>query len=152
MKIINLTYGLKGENPKKYSYLVNDNVRNGQVVFPNVKHYESGKIYGTVGVVQNTYSASGKNAKDVITDLESKGKNITGTVAEGKGINQMGSISKTEKNENGLYVGTEKTINNYDTQKNENPYIQERKQQAANQRISEEYQTSDDYVSQFNWE
>lgn len=152
MKIVNITYGLKGENPKKYSYLVNDNIRTGQVIFPSVKHYESGKIFGTVGVVQNAYKESGKNAQDIKEDLEAQGKTLDGTIAEGKGINQMGSISQTKKNEDGLRVGTEKTINNYESQKKDNPYIQERKQTAVRQRVEADYQTADEYASQFEFE
>ena len=153
MKVINITYGLKGEKPKKYSYLVNDNIRNGQVVFPNVKHYQSGKIYGTVGIVQNSYKYGGRKAQGEIAEIEEQGKNLTGTIANKGGYNPMGSISKTEKNEKGLYVGTENTINNYDTQKNENPYIQDKKQEAANKRVSEEseqeYETADSYLARY---
>lgn len=152
MKIINITYGLKGDKPQKYTYLVNDNVRNGQVVFPNVKHYKSGKIYGTVGVVQNTYNPNSKNGRNAVNELEANGKNLTGTAITGKGaINQMGSISRTQKGENGLYVGTETTINNYDTQKKENPYIENRKSTTARDRIDSEYQTADEYISQFEY-
>jgi hypothetical protein len=152
MKIINITYGLKGENTKKYTYLVNDNVRNGQVVFPNVKHHSSGKIYGTVGVVQNSYNPNSKNGRNAVNELEANGKNLTGTAITGKGaINQMGSISKTQKGENGLYVGTETTVNNYDTQKKENPYIENRKATTAKDRVDSEYQTADEYISQFEY-
>lgn len=153
MKIVNITYGLKGEKPRKYSYLVNDNIRNGQVVFPNVKHYQSGKIYGTVGIVQNSYKADGKMGKEMVNEIEAQGKTLTGTIANKGGYNPMGSISNTQKGENGLYVGTENTINNYDAQKKDNPYIQEKKQEAANKRIGEgaeqEYETADDYLARY---
>ncbi len=153
MKIINLTYGLKGENQRKYTYLVNDNVRNGQVVFPNVKHYQSGKIYGTVGIVQNTYNQNSRQGKKAVNDLENEGKTLSGTAITGKGAtNEMGGISQTEKSADGLYVGTDKTINNYDTQKKDNPYIENRKQTTALDRLEGEYQSSDEYLSQFEFE
>lgn len=153
MKIINVTYGLKGDNEKKYTYLVNDNVRNGQVVFPNVKHYKSGKVYGTVGIVQNSFKEGSRSAKQAVNDLENSGKTLTGTAITGKGaINQMGAISKTQKGDNNLYVGTDKTVENYDTQKKDNPYIKNRLQTSANDRLSGEYQSADEYLSQFEFE
>ena len=50
-KFARVTYGLRGDT-EEYIYVVNDNVRAGDVLQPSVKHYVSGKIYGTTGIAQ----------------------------------------------------------------------------------------------------
>lgn len=153
MKIINLSYGLKGGKGKLYTYLVNDNVRRGQVVFPNVKHYISGKVYGTLGIAQQTMNAVGKKAKGQIATLEGEGKSVTGTALTGKGAyNEGRSISKTEKDENGNYIGTQEAIENYDKGKVGQEYIKNRKAEAVKDRVASDYQTSDEYADQFEWD
>lgn len=152
MKIINLSYGLKGGKGKLYTYLVNDNVRRGQVVFPNVKHYKSGKVFGTIGIAQQTMNANGKKARERIAELESEGKNLTGTAITGKGYNEGRSISKTEKDENGNYIGTQETVYNYDNKEVGQKYIAQKKRDTINERNNLEYQSSDDYVEQFEWD
>ena len=52
-KFANITYGTKGDT-EQYTYVVNDSVNVGDIVQPSVKHYKSGKIYGTTGIIQNT--------------------------------------------------------------------------------------------------
>lgn len=161
MKIISVSYGLHG-NTQLYTYLVNDNVRKGQVVFPNVQHYKSGKIYGTVGIAQKTSTYGSRVSKKDIAQYqrEVEHKNptgeILGSVVTGKGArNQGASISKTEKNEDGTYVGTEQTINNYEDNKFSNGYIANRKETARQDRLNtvkQEYQTSDEYLDNFEFD
>lgn len=50
-KFARVTYGLRGDTAE-YIYVVNDNVRAGDVLQPSVKHYKSGRIYGTTGIAQ----------------------------------------------------------------------------------------------------
>lgn len=65
-KIVDVAYGLSNINSKKtYKYIVNDNVKRGSVLTPVVKHYKSGKIYTTMGVVQQS-----KGGKSGMTEQE----------------------------------------------------------------------------------
>lgn len=52
MKFVNVTYGTHGEG-KQYTYVVNDNVKKGDVLQPSVIHYQSQKVFGTTGIAQN---------------------------------------------------------------------------------------------------
>lgn len=72
MKFINLTYGLKGQS-KQYTYLVNDNVKVGQVVFPAFRHLPDGKIAKTVGIVQTTNSVTSKDGINMAKMMNEKG-------------------------------------------------------------------------------
>lgn len=161
MKIISVTYGLHG-NTEEYTYLVNDNVRKGQVIFPNVQHYKSGKIYGTVGIAQKTSTYGSRVSKKDIAKFQQEvahkdpNMEITGSVMTGKGAKNLGaSISKTEKNEEGKYVGTQATIDNYENNTHSNPYIGNRKEAARQDRLKvmkESYQTSDEYLDNFEFD
>lgn len=51
MKFANVTYGTHGDT-KEYTYLVNDNVKAGEVLQPSVIHYKSGKVFATTGIAQ----------------------------------------------------------------------------------------------------
>ena len=70
-KFVQVGYGSKGET-KTYTYLVADSTRVNQTIFPAVKHYGNGKIFGTTGVVKETSKTnkSGLN-RDDITEYQS---------------------------------------------------------------------------------
>ena len=74
MKFANVTYGTHGDSAE-YTYLVNDNVKAGEVLQPSVIHYQSKKVFATTGIVQNfpesvSSSVEGKVVKN------GKGKKI----------------------------------------------------------------------------
>lgn len=52
-KFAQVTYGSHGDT-QSYTYVVNDNIRKGAVVYPNVTHHVSGKEFTTMGIVQDT--------------------------------------------------------------------------------------------------
>ena len=56
-KIVRVGYGSMGQgvgNTDGYLYVVNDNVKAEDIIFPAVKHYKSGRIFGTTGKVLGT--------------------------------------------------------------------------------------------------
>jgi len=162
MKFINLTYGLKGES-KQYTYLVNDNVKVGQVVFPSFRHKPDGKICGTVGIVQTTNSVTSKSGIEMSKMMESKGITpnymvTSGTLKVGNDVmkDENGrfvggsGISKTQVNEENLYVST--TPDNYNPDNARAKSTQEmNKQLMANQQETrkEQYEPYDKYVSRY---
>jgi len=159
MKFINLTYGLKGES-KQYTYLVNDNVKVGQVVFPSFRHKPDGNICGTVGIVQTTNSVTSKSGIEMAKMMESKGITpnymvTSGTLKVGNDVmkDENGrfvggsGISKTQVNEENLYVST--TPDNYNPDNARVKSTQEmNKQLMANQQETRK-ETYDSYVSQY---
>lgn len=150
MKIIKVTYGLKGKDQREYTYLVENNVRPGQVVFPSVKHYESGKIFGTVGIVQKTANEQSREGSKLKSELFDKGvkpaQAITGTDLQSKPKSQRGEgFGETIKGENGLYKGTEKSINQY---KPDSVRAERNKEAAAQARTYTE--SYEDYYKKFN--
>ena len=131
MKFVNITYGLKGQS-KQYTYLVNDNVKVGQVVFPSFRHFPDGKITATVGIVQTTNSVTSKEGINMAKMMTEQGivpnyiatslKKPTELMREnGKFISGTG-ISKTEINEENMYVST--TPENYDNVRESNKVLQ----------------------------
>ena len=128
MKFVNITYGLKGQS-NQYTYLVNDNVKVGQVIFPSFRHYPDGKITSTVGIVQTTNSVSSKEGINMAKMMNEKGivPNYIATTLKkpnelfrddgGKFIGGTG-ISKTELDNTNTYVST--TPDNYDNVKDSN--------------------------------
>lgn len=128
MKFVNITYGLKGES-EQYTYLVNDNVKVGQVIFPSFRHKPDGKITSTVGIVQTTNSVTSKEGINMAKMMNEKGiiPNYIATTLRkpnevfrddnGKFIGGTG-ISKTELDASNRYVST--TPENYDNIKDSN--------------------------------
>ena len=62
IKVVTLTYGAHGKS-KRYAYLTDKELRVGQIVQPSVKHYKSGKIYGTTGIIQTVNSPNSKQGQ-----------------------------------------------------------------------------------------
>lgn len=128
MKFVNITYGLKGES-KQYTYLVNDNVKVGQVLFPSFRHFPDGKITATVGIVQTTNSVTSKDGINMAKMLNEQGivpnyiattLNKPNDLMRDDGGKFMGGtgISKTTLNDQNQYVST--TPDNYDNVKDSN--------------------------------
>ena len=101
-KFANVTYGTKGETAE-YTYVVNDNVRTGDYIHPSVKHYQSGKVFGTTGIIQSTAKETSAKGKQLKQTLESNGvepvkaytgkevgaerdRNASGKFAQGSGL------------------------------------------------------------------
>ena len=132
MKFVNITYGLKGDS-EQYTYLVNDNVKVGQVIFPSFRHLPDGKICGTVGIVQTTNSVTSKEGINMAKMMNEKGivPNYIATSLNkptdlmrddsGKFVSGTG-ISKTSLNENNMYVST--TPDNYDNVKDSRKVVE----------------------------
>lgn len=87
-KFAKVTYGLRG-NTKQYIYVVNDNVRVGDVLQPSVKHYISGKVFGTTGIAQHT---SKRLSGDDTAELQRAGKRVDNiaTIKTGKELGVAG--------------------------------------------------------------
>ena len=131
MKFVNITYGLKGQS-QQYTYLVNDNVKVGQVIFPSFRHYPDGKITSTVGIVQTTNSVTSKEGINMAKMMNEKGivPNYIATTLNkpsdvirdnnGKFVGGTG-ISKTELDSSNKYVST--TPDNYDNIRDSNRVV-----------------------------
>lgn len=59
MKFAQVTYGSQGAT-ETYTYLVNDSVKAGAVVYPVVTHYKSKNDFTTMGIVQETHATHTK--------------------------------------------------------------------------------------------
>lgn len=160
MKFVNITYGLKGDS-EQYTYLVNDNVKVGQVIFPAFKHKPDGKITSTVGIVQTTNKVTSKmgitmaqmmNDKGIVanyiaTNSREMNNKIERDMSSGKFVGGSG-YAKTERNDEGIYVST-----NPENYENKTDNRREQMQQlnadlVRTQEISKP-ESYDDYVSQY---
>lgn len=108
-KFAKVTYGTKGDTAE-YTYVVNDNVRTGDWIQPSVKHYISGKIFGTTGIIQSTQKQldnATKTAigdKDIATAYTQKELGINPERTEKGTFGTQGALGKAIKNEaTGMY-------------------------------------------------
>ena len=164
MKFVNITYGLKGES-KQYTYLVNDNIKVGQVIFPSFRHYPDGKITATVGIVQTTNSVTSKEGLNMSKMMNEKGivPNYIATSLNKTNFQSGTGISKTMINENNMYVST--TPENYDNAKTTSKMIETKEinkdlaseQEGSNKDVNKNVEinarsnkeTYDDYVGKY---
>lgn len=164
MKFVNITYGLKGES-KQYTYLVNDNVKVGQVIFPSFRHYPDGKITATVGIVQTTNSVTSKEGLNMSKMMNEKGivPNYIATSLNKTNFQSGTGISKTMINENNMYVST--TPENYENAKTTSKMIETKEinkelaseQEGSNKDVNKNVEinarsnkeTYDDYVGKY---
>lgn len=65
-KFAQVTYGSHGDT-QTYTYIVNDSVKAGAVVYPTVTHYKSKKDFSTMGIVQETNKMY-KKGKQIVND------------------------------------------------------------------------------------
>lgn len=133
-KFANITYGTKGES-EEYTYVVNDNVRTGDYIQPSVKHYKSGKIFGTTGIVQSATKTTTAKGQKLKQEIEQKTGNNVANAYTGK---ELGV--KAEKDEKGKYKyvgGMGKTVKDESSGKfvakegktfTQNEYIQKTRQ------------------------
>lgn len=157
-KLAEVTYGLGGEG-RKYTYVVNDNVRVGQVLNPSVKHYKSGKIFGTTAIVQNTRKDTPERREEV--------KNINGETVQ---VEQALTAKETgaqaaARSEGGRFAGKQSatggagaiskdpTSGRYAAEDpsnfSRNQYIEQQRQANVASRESTAYQSFDDYSAPF---
>ena len=122
-KLVKVRYGLSNLSKEEYIYMVNDNVKRGSVLMPTVKHAVSGKVYTTMGVVQNSLNPRQKSTEKEFESLKDK-RNSKG---EPVSIVQADKVSKqvvnalTPRDENNKFVyedkhgfGVKKSFYNYD--------------------------------------
>ena len=122
-KLVKVRYGLSNLSKDEYIYMVNDNVKRGSVLMPTVKHAVSGKVYTTMGVVQNSLNPRQKSTEKEFESLKDK-RNSKG---EPVSIVQADKVSKqvvnalTPRDENNKFVyedkhgfGVKKSFYNYD--------------------------------------
>lgn len=67
-----VTYG-SSENKevtKNYVYVVNNNVRTHDKIYPSVKHWKNGAIFGTTAVVKHAYLTQGKMGQEIGNDVK----------------------------------------------------------------------------------
>lgn len=100
-KLAQVTYGLGGKG-EAYTYVVNDNVRAGQVINPIVKHYKSGNTFATTGIIQEAVernSTTGQSLEDGVKDK-------TGNdLAKSETASALG-ISSRIRGEKGRFAGS----------------------------------------------
>lgn len=103
-KIVKVTYGTQGMT-NEYAYLVNDNVRTGDYIHPSVKHYLSGKIFGTTGIVQSTAKTTSANGQKQLADLQGK-VNFNGEpIKVVQALTGKEAGAKAQRGEGGRFVG-----------------------------------------------
>ncbi len=116
MKIARVTYGVhEGDRVKReYAYLVNDNVKVGDIVQPTVNHAVSGKLFATTGVIQTTNKPTSKGGKELISQLEQVGYNrsvapeLQGIVKDVGGVKMLIGLKKIATGVGTMaYVGTQ---------------------------------------------
>lgn len=96
--IVKVRYGLSNLSKKEYMYIANNNVKRGTVIMPSVKHYQSGKVFATMGVVQHT--EGGIKAKQELEKDFNKGLQLQETEKIDKKVVQ----SLRQRDEQGKYV------------------------------------------------
>lgn len=81
-KFAKVTYGSHGDT-KPYTYIVNDSVNAGAVVYPVVTHYLTKNDFTTMGIVQSTNnmykkgtSTLTKKGEEIMKELEEKNDEI----------------------------------------------------------------------------
>ena len=142
-KIVDVTYGTEGKS-NLYSYVVNDNVRVGQVINPSVKHYRSGLIFGTTAIIQKTAnenSVAGKKMKaqspvELAQVETARGLNIRRNEIGGTGKFQSATGGKgpvTYDEAEGVYR------THSDNEFQSNPYIDKQRTANVDRRIQSEY-------------
>jgi len=72
VKFANITYGTHGDT-EEYTYAVDDSAKAGDMMQPSVRHYESGKIFGTTGIIQDTAGETTVRGQQLKQEMESKG-------------------------------------------------------------------------------
>lgn len=93
-KFAQVGYGSNGEGTGKqgtgYTYVVNDNVRTGDIINPSVIHYSSKKIFATTGkVISRATKLENMQVKDAETGkLINTGKVIAETLKD-KGLTEQ---------------------------------------------------------------
>lgn len=134
-KFANVTYGTKGDTAL-YTYLVNDTVNAGDIIQPSVKHYESGKIFGTTAIVQNTAKEMSVKGKQIQRVLSGKQVGAERARANGKFVGTP-SPRPTKNAETGMYeVAGKYNVSQY-----------ARQTRAGNVKARETY---DEYASKYN--
>lgn len=94
MKFANVTYGTHG-NTAEYTYLVNDNVKAGEVLQPSVVHYKSKKVFATTGIAQNFPTSVSQSVEKKVVEIQTgKDMGISDRIGGEKG-QFAGSFSKT---------------------------------------------------------
>lgn len=61
-----------GENPQGYTYVVNDNVRAGNIIQPVATNWRSGKKFATTGVVLHAYKENSVKGQDAKRDVSNR--------------------------------------------------------------------------------
>lgn len=132
-KFANVTYGTQGDTAE-YTYVVNDNVRTGDYIHPSVKHYKSGKVFGTTAIIQSTAKETSVKGKQTLQALQQDGiepvKAYTGKEVgaqrdrgEGGKFGQGSGLPKTYRDEE---TGRRKAPDDY--QFNQSQYIRQARQ------------------------
>jgi hypothetical protein len=134
-KFANVTYGTKGDTAL-YTYLVNDTVNAGDIIQPSVKHHDSGKIFGTTAIVQNTAKEMSVKGKQIQRVLSGKQVGAERARVNGRFVGTP-SPKPTKNAETGMYEVAGKY--------NVSQYAQQTR--AGNVKARETY---DEYASKYN--
>lgn len=102
-KLAQVTYGLDGQG-KPYTYVVNDNIRAGQVINPIVKHYQSGNTFATTGIIQASVQRDSLRGQS----LEEGVKQVTDgqPLTESKTASGLG-ITRETRGAGGRFTGSQ---------------------------------------------
>ena len=137
-KFVNITYGTHGDS-EEYTYVVNNNVRVGDVIQPSVRHYKSHKIFGTTGVVMSTAKTTTAKGQE----MSQKAQEKNGYVAEVKTGKELG-IQKSYTRESGRFA------KQYGDDSELSQYVYDVRE--GNVKVREQQETFDSYSQQFRSE
>lgn len=118
-KFATVGYGSEGQGLGKttdgYTYVVNDNVRTGDMLQPSVKHSGNGAIFATTGKVLGMTKENSAKGKQTKAELQSKGIE-TANAYTGKELGATGQRGVSAKQKQQGDDSTEKVISNYNQQ------------------------------------
>lgn len=73
-KFVNVTFGSDQNHPdvgqRRYTYIVNDNVRTGDTLYVAAIHYKSNKVFGTTSTVRSTTKETTAKGQELKKSLE----------------------------------------------------------------------------------
>lgn len=77
-KFANVTYGYNHPSEQMYTYVVNDDVKEGMVIQPSVRHYRPPhKVFATTAVVQQCPKTTSTEGKEIREELDNNGIDVS---------------------------------------------------------------------------
>lgn len=105
-KIVKVRYGLSKLSQKEYLYMVNDNVRKGNVLMPTVNRWPQRGPYSTMAVVQGSLNMNANKNKELVKNEVENSKNGTLVGADKLTREEVNKITPQLRDKEGKYMYT----------------------------------------------